>query len=182
LPESESTRNKILEREDTEITTPARLTTEAERKGGLMSLLNKKREEPKPEPEVTHKVKVEVKHTFTFKHESAPPPPPPPTRRETVDGGELTPERKTEPENRYDFSKLSLPPHALVAPAPQLPPPPVVVSQPWAAHYLVKLDEQIERAQRLLPRPSEIHVEIPTAPITTNPFAKKLGGHQSVKA
>jgi ATP-dependent exoDNAse (exonuclease V) beta subunit len=115
LPHSQSTRNKILERVDEAVTTPARLTTQAELKGGLASLLKKKQEraEPRPEPEMTHK--VEVKHTFTFKHvhESAPPPPPP-TRREPVDGGDLTPERKTEAE---------IQPEALPTPtAPQLPP------------------------------------------------------------
>lgn len=169
LPESTSTRNRILDREDEEILTPARLTTDAERKGGLMSLL-KAKQEPKPEPEVTVKHTIHVKHTFTVNHrveESAPPPPAP---RPPVDGGELTPERKSEPES------VTVPPSQLTAPVPQLPPPPVVVSQPWAAHYLVNLGEQIERAQRLLPKPEAITIEVPVAPVKVNPFAKKFGG------
>jgi hypothetical protein len=45
LPVSYSTRNRILDREDVAVTTPARLTTDAERSGGLMALLNKQREQ-----------------------------------------------------------------------------------------------------------------------------------------
>jgi hypothetical protein len=158
LPHSQSTRNKILERVDEAVTTPARLTTQAELKGGLASLLKKKQEraEPRPEPEVTHK--VEVKHTFTFKHvhESAPPPPPP-TRREPVDGGDLTPERKTEAE---------IQPEALPTPtAPQLPPPPVAVSQPWAAHAWVQMRDRASEPRLLTYQPAEK---------PKNPWARKL--------
>jgi hypothetical protein len=177
LPVSLSTRNRILEREETAVTTPARLTTDAEKKGGLMSLLNKQRERssgeaPQPEPEVTHR--VEVKHTFTIKvkHEServnATPSPDTQERRPTVDGGTLTPERKSPPENPEPTPRVE------ETPVPQLPPPPTVVSQPWAAHYLVKLGEQIEQSQRLLP-----HIKTETPPVAPapqvkrNPFARR---------
>lgn len=182
LPESLSTRNRILDREDEQITTPARLTTEAERKGGLMSLLNKTKAreegvkpEPKQEPEVTVRVKivgVDIKQ---------PPKPIEEPKRETVDGGDLTPEPKSAFERMEEIGKRN----AAIweqarleqeAKRAALPPPPVVVSQPWAAHYLVNLGEQIEKAQRLIEY-HEIETEKPAvAPKVSNPFAKKTEG------
>lgn len=164
LPTSDSTRNKILERPDEIINTPARLTTEAERKGGLMSLL-KKHSEPKPEtvkPEIRHRIIEEVIHRTVFTTRvNVPPASSPPI----VDGGELTPERKTEP------APKSVPTESV----PQLPAPPVVVSQPWAAHYLVNLGDQIEQAQRLLPfHSTPVEVECPVPAVKVNPFAKKV--------
>jgi hypothetical protein len=168
LPVSYSTRNRILDREDVAVTTPARLTTDAERSGGLMALLNKQREQQSGAKEEPKRVIVEVVHrTVHERVERVNITPSPDTngdRQPTVDGGDVTPERKSPPEERRE-------PIPVAPPVPQLPPPPVAVSQPWAAHYLVDLADQIERAQRLLTVRAD--TPKPAAPRPTNPFARR---------
>lgn len=105
IPHSTSTRNKILERDDEAIVTPARLTTDAEKAGGLMSLIQKKRDEiaeatgtkpeqlrgeriePKPEPRIVERV-IHTKETIIIREV----PPVQPVPRKPVDGGDLTPQ------------------------------------------------------------------------------------------
>jgi hypothetical protein len=167
LPESTSTRNRILDRKDELVVTPARLTTQAEREGGLAQLL-KKKVQPKPEPEVIQK--VEVKHTFTIniQHESErvkeAPSPDISARQPQVDGGDLTPERKTPPQVEAELPTLPKPV------APQLPDgvlrmpetpfvkslsAPVAIPQPWFGHWMLNASDRKDSAQRLLPAPIE---------------------------
>lgn len=142
IPESTSTRNKILDRKDVAVVTPERLTTQAERTGGLAQLL-KKKAAPKPKPEVVERVHV-IRETIIVREgfrDSKP---------NVVDGGNLTadpyddqPIRKTEPVTVEVESPTPLP-----APAPQLPAPPVAVSLPWVPEWLA--EEQRVRSTLLL--------------------------------
>jgi hypothetical protein len=151
LPESTSTRNRILERPDQAVVTPARLTTESELKGGLAKLIQKKKpqENVKPKPDVIERVVV-IERVRTIHHHDTTPAGP-------IDGGDLTPERKTEPE----APKVSTP-KILEAPAPQLPPPPVAVSLPWAGPAL-------ERIQATMNLKLLTHEK----PKPKNPFARR---------
>src|SRR5574338_199580 len=157
LPPSTSTRNRILERADTQVMTPARLTTEAEKKGGLAQLFKKQKDKPQSEPEVQERViLVHTKETVVIREREP--------ARETVDGGDLTadpyddsPTRKTEPE-----PQLESPPTTLPAPAPQLPAPPMAVGIPWAAWWQAKQAE---------PKPLML-THIPTPVVQAKPVLK----------
>lgn len=166
LPVSHSTRNRILDREDVAVTTPARLTTDAERSGGLMSLLKKKQEKkegqaPQAGPEVTLRVEVvgiKVK---------MPPRPVEEPKRETVDGGDLTPwqERRKREQEVLEGERV---PESLPPPVPQLPPPPQTVSLPWAAWMQAKQSE---------PQPRLLGFSPDTATVVAakrNPFARRI--------
>lgn len=173
LPHSDSTRNRILDREEDKFMTPAALTTESEKQGGVMALIRKQREEstkPKPEPEV-ERVKFVVETVHRTVHErvervNITPSPDTNERRQQVDGGELTPERKSPPENRKVSAEQETP-IPVEPPVPQLPPPPVVVSLPWAAQAM--LDIERVREQRFLPAPPP---PVESKPVVNNPFAK----------
>lgn len=174
LPESHSTRNRILDRDDEAVVTPARLTTEAERTGGLATLLKKNKTnnegaKPQTESKVTMKVKIEVVEHRIIESERVKETPSPDTndsRRQTVDGGDLTPERKTPPRVEEELPTLPKPE------APQLPPPPTTVSQPWAAKWLVDERDRKVQAQRLLTWVEPpVKQETPTTKV--NPFAKR---------
>lgn len=147
LPESTSTRNRILDRDDKGIMTPARLTTQRELQGGLASLVNKQRTKPKPEPEVRERVHI-IRETVIIREGFRKP--------NVVDGGDLTADhyddspRKTEPE-----IQLELKPTTLTLPAPQL------VPLPWAGPCLQAIQDSM--SQKLLEY---------MKPIKKNPFAK----------
>jgi hypothetical protein len=181
LPLSTSSRNRILEREDEQVTTPARLTTDAERAGGLMSLLKKQREAKEGAKPQVEKVVVEVVHRTVHERVERvninPSPDTNDSRRSTVDGGDVTPERKSPPAPAMVVAQALLEelgkPTPVTPQVPQLPPPPVVVSQPWAAHYLVNLADDIERAQRLLPH-FKTETPAPIAARPVNPFARRV--------
>jgi ATP-dependent exoDNAse (exonuclease V) alpha subunit len=168
LPESTSTRNKILEREDEAVVTPARLTTEKERSGGLMALVKKQQAvQPHESEEATRivketVVKVKVVGVETrFREEKAPP----------VEGGDITPKPASEPAHRIVEDELAtrlgrrptqnelgqeIVARALL-PAPK--PTPKAVPLPGVAKQVVKLREIAEQSQRLIgytPAPVEI--------------------------
>jgi hypothetical protein len=168
LPASDSSRNRILDRVDEATTTPARLTTDAERSGGLMSLLKRDRERkagatpPTVEPEVRHRIITEVVNRTVFETRIVDKPEPKP---DPVDGGDLTPWEQRRKREQEILEGTAVP-ATLPAPAPQLPAPPVAKSLPWAAAWIAK---QSEPQPRLL-----TFTETPVAKVPPrNPFARR---------
>jgi hypothetical protein len=167
LPESTSTRNRILDRPDAGGITPARLTTDAEQSGGLAMLLKAKKTEPKHEPEVK-RVVVEVVHrTVRERVERVNISPSPDTQdasaQPVVDGGDVTPQRESEQERKpvVEGTGEAL---ALPSPEPQLPAPiHQAVPLPGAAYMVMRLRETFN-GPRLLTYTPTTPVEAPKTP------------------
>lgn len=136
LPISESTSLTIMDREDKPVMTDARLTTEAERKGGIASLLGKKREAA-----IQVDVNITVKETrYVYAEPEAAPVQP-------IDGGTLESERAprvVEPDRPAIAAGDSID-HPVGG---YLPAPARLIPQLGALHTLYKLEDA--RAQLLL--------------------------------
>ena len=93
LPDSDSDREKILDRDAETFMTPARLQSSAVKQGGLAQIIKKQRAkaDENPEPPATLNVKVTVRKEVNIKVERAEPSTPRPTVK---DGGDVTPNRK----------------------------------------------------------------------------------------
>ncbi len=157
LPFSHSQRNRVLDRTDLAVVTPAHLVSQDERKGGLMSLMGKRKEvapAPKPEPET---VRVVHEHRFTFKVVADREPVSSPKQ---VDGGDLKNETQYERINRefkavHSRLPLMIEVQGIIMdesrPAPKaLPAPPKLVSQWGAAQVQQAIGEVMENSKFLL--------------------------------
>jgi GTPase SAR1 family protein len=89
LPEFESSALTIMDRDEKQVMTPARLTTDSEKQGGLASLVSKHR--------IKIESKVEVKHVHVHIHHQSDSDRVNPTPTREVDGGELKPQPVAEP-------------------------------------------------------------------------------------
>lgn len=131
LPESQSIHKTILEQESRQLVTEARLTTEAEKSGGLAKFVAKAKSK-QAEGEVTQEIhvhvsKIEIKNIFNTK----------PAPEPVVDGGTIQAEEPT----------ITRP--ALEAPAS-------FVSQWGAYNTAVELGHVQLMSQRLLPAPKPV--------------------------
>jgi hypothetical protein len=144
LPISDSTRNRIMDREDTAIVTDARLTTDKERAGGLMALIQQQKGKEQPKPDFAgFNQKIIVEHRIKVTEHRIIETPAPAPKPEPKDGGDLTPHKESALD-RVIAKKIAL----AALPAP--PPPPVLVSQWGAAQVKQSIDEVMDWSKYLL--------------------------------
>lgn len=171
LPYSDSTRNKILDRNEVAVVTPAHLTTDAERKGGLMSLIKKQQTqvatpiEAKPEavkPRVTERVVV-VERIVTIREKA-------PAQPEVKDGGELQRHMDEQPKQFSESAKRKFALEQMIGERLALPAPTqsALVSQWGAYHTQQNIHDTLVVSHFLLAAPAPV-VEKPK-----NPFAAKF--------
>lgn len=154
LPHCESTALTIMDRPDEQVVTPARLTTDAERSGGVASLLRKRMAQEQPKPLPTQEIHIHVKKIEVVNRVvvERPDREQPTQQPAPIDGGTLKAQR-LDPTPTVAVAASDRPqPPALPAPKPR------AVSQWGAIHMALKLSAATENANRLLtyvPRVSE---------------------------
>ena len=146
LPEFDMSGMSIMERDERQVVTPSRLTTEAEKSGGLAGLIQKA------------KIKIEVRevrHVHTHIHHTVSE-----SKPRDVDGGEL--------------HGKPVPAETRAVPVEQLPDVPRALPAPVALP-LVGVARQVERLARLADAPLLLtYTPVPVTP-TPEPETKKSG-------
>lgn len=151
LPDSDSDRERILDRQEDSFMTPARLQSSAVKQGGLAQIIKKQRAQAdaNPEPPAKLRVDVRVRKEIKVTVERAEPSTPRPT---VVDGGDVTPNRTL-----LRQPKIETPPirERTGVVTGELPAPPKYVSTHGAVRTMLELERIKE--QRLLthqPKPA----------------------------
>lgn len=150
LPDCDNTALSILDREERKMNTPARLTTDAERKGGLASLIQRHKERDT----VIRDVHIHI-HTQEVVRETA--------QEQTIDGGVINAEAQATKESapkqveRLDGDSGSADTGGGGLPFVRRLEAPKVnrVSTYGAVRMMFELSVATDNAQRLLPKPAE---------------------------